>query len=295
MKKVGFIGLGNMGAKMVTHLLKANYEVVGYDVNEEFINQLLSKGLRKASDLNDVSKNTEIIITMLPNGTIVEEVFDSIADNLKLGTLFTDCSTIDVDKARELHNKCKNKSLLSLDAPVSGGVGGAEDGTLTFMVGGKADAYNVMLPLFEVMGKKSLLCGSSGSGQATKACNNMLLATTMIGVGEAFNLGTNLGLDPKKLFEILSTSTGSCWAINSYCPIEGVGPISPADNDFQPGFSVDLMHKDLSIALKAIERTGTSASFGKKAQENFKKMVDYKKGSLDFSAITIFNRQSHLK
>ena len=152
-----------------------------------------------------------------------------------------------------------------------------------------------MLPLFEVMGKKSLLCGSSGSGQATKACNNMLLATTMIGVGEAFNLGNNLGLDPEKLFEILSTSTGSCWAINSYCPIEGVGPKSPADDDFQPGFSVDLMYKDLSIALKAIEDTGTSAFFGKKAQENFKKMVDYKKGSLDFSAITMFNKQSHFK
>ena len=126
MKKVGFIGLGNMGAKMVTHLLKANYEVVGYDVNEEFVNQLLSKGLRKASDLNDISKNSEIIITMLPNGTIVEEVLSSIADNLKPGTLFTDCSTIDVDKARELHDKCSSKDLLSLDAPVSGGVGGAD-------------------------------------------------------------------------------------------------------------------------------------------------------------------------
>ena len=295
MKKVGFVGLGNMGAKMVTHLLKANYEVIGYDVNEKFVDQLLSKGLRKASNLKDISKNTEIIITMLPNGTIVEEVFDSISDSLKPGTLFTDCSTIDVEKARELHNKCNNKCLLSLDAPVSGGVGGAEDGTLTFMVGGKVDAYNVMLPLFETMGNKSLLCGSSGSGQATKACNNMLLATTMIGVGEAFNLGSNLGLDPEKLFEILSTSTGSCWAINSYCPIKGIGPKSPADNDFQPGFSADLMHKDLSIALKAIEKTGTSASFGKKAQENFKKMVDNKKGSLDFSAITIFNKQSHLK
>ena len=290
MKKIGFIGLGNMGAKMVTHLLKANYEVKGYDINEKFIDQLLPKGLRKASDLNDASVNIDIIITMLPNGAIVEEVFDSIADNLKPGTMFIDCSTIDVDKAKELHNKCDMRQLLFLDAPVSGGVGGAENGTLTFMVGGKPNAYNVMLPLFEVMGKKSLLCGSSGSGQATKACNNMLLATTMIGVGEAFNLGSNLGLDPKKLFEILSTSTGSCWAINSYCPIEGVGPKSPADNDFKPGFSVALMNKDLSIALKAIESTKTLAPFGTKAQENFKRMVDDKKGSLDFSAVTIFNK-----
>ncbi len=290
MKKIGFIGLGNMGAKMVTNLLKANYEVIGYDIKEEFIDQLLIKGLQKASNLNNIPTDVDIIITMLPNGNIVEKVYESIIDSFKPGTLFVDCSTIDVDKAKDLHKKCEVRKLFSLDAPVSGGVGGAADGSLTFMVGGKTNAYNLMLPLFEVMGKKSLLCGSSGSGQATKACNNMLLATTMIGVGEAFNLGNNLGLDPEKLFEILSTSTGSCWAVNSYCPIKGVGPKSPADNDFQPGFSVDLMLKDLSIALKAIENTKTSAPFGTKAQENFKKMVNNNKGSLDFSAITIFNK-----
>ena len=140
------------------------------------------------------------------------------------------------------------------------------------------------------MGKKSLLCGFSGSGQATKACNNMLLATTMIGVGEAFSLGQNLGLNPEKLFEILSTSTGSCWAINNYCPIKGVGPTSPADNDFRPGFSADLMLKDLTIALKAIESTNTSAPFGINSRENFKRMINEKQGSLDFSAITKFNK-----
>ena len=203
--------------------------------------------------------------------------------------MITDCSTIDVDKAKILHKKCKDRKLLSLDAPVSGGVGGAENGTLTFMIGGTEDAYELMLPLFEIMGKKSLLCGSYGAGQATKACNNMLLATTMIGVGEAFNLGKNLGLDPQKLFEILSTSTGSCWAINNYCPIKGVGPESPVDNNFEPGFSASLMFKDLSIALKAIHTTNTSAPFGTKAQETFKNMVDQKKGDLDFSAITKYN------
>jgi 3-hydroxyisobutyrate dehydrogenase len=157
------------------------------------------------------------------------------------------------------------------------------------MVGGTEDAYEMMLPLFEIMGKKSLLCGSYGTGQATKACNNMLLATTMIGVGEAFSLGKNLGLDSQKLFEILSTSTGSCWAINNYCPIKGVGPESPADNNFQPGFSASLMLKDLTIALKSIDATNTSAPFGTKAQENFSNMVNQKKGDLDFSAITKFN------
>ena len=157
------------------------------------------------------------------------------------------------------------------------------------MVGGTQNAYEMMLPLFEVLGKKSLLCGSSGSGQATKACNNMLLATTMIGVGEAFNLGKKLELDPQKLYEILSTSTGSCWAINNYCPIKDVGPASPADNNFRPGFSANLMLKDLTIALKAIDTTNTSAPFGKRAQENFSKMVKDNKGELDFSAITKFN------
>ena len=289
MKKIGFIGLGNMGAKMVTNLLNNNYEVIGYDINESFADKLLSKGLQKASNLNDIPTDVDIIITMLPNGDVVDKVYESIINNFKPGTLFTDCSTIDVDKAKALHNKCEIRKLLSLDAPVSGGVGGAENGTLTFMVGGTEDAYKIMLPLFEVMGKKSLLCGPYGTGQATKACNNMLLATTMISVGEAFNLGKNLGLDPQKLFEILSTSTGSCWAINNYCPIKGVGPKSPADNNFQPGFSASLMFKDLSIALKAIHSTNVSAPFGTKAQENFRNMVDQEKGDLDFSAITKFN------
>jgi len=289
MKKVGFIGLGNMGARMSTLLLEANYEVIGYDINDEFVNQLSPKGLKKAASLNDISKEIDIIITMLPNGEIVEKVLDNIVDNLRPETLIVDCSTIDVNKAKELHKKCENKNLLFLDAPVSGGVGGAETGTLTFMVGGTENAYKKMLPLFEVLGKKSLLCGPSGSGQATKACNNMLLATTMIGVGEAFNLGENLGLDLQKLYEILSTSTGSCWAINNYCPIKGVGPQSPADNNFEPGFSASLMFKDLSIALKAIQSTNTSAPFGTKAQENFGNMVSQKKGDLDFSAITKFN------
>ena len=289
MTKIGFIGLGNMGAKMAIHLLDANYEVIGYDLNDENVKNLLPKGIKKANDLDNISKDTDVVITMLPDGNIVEEVYDNIIDNFKPGTLFVDCSTIDVSKAKELHKKCEAKNLLSLDAPVSGGVGGAENATLTFMVGGTEDAYKIMLPLFEIMGKKSLLCGSSGSGQATKACNNMLLATTMISVGEAFSLGNNLGLDPQKLFEILSTSTGSCWAINNYCPIKNVGPSSPADNEFRPGFSADLMLKDLTIASKAIQATNTKAPFGIKAKENFQHMIDDKNGSLDFSAITRFN------
>ena len=290
MKRIGFVGLGNMGSKMVINLLQANYEVIGYDINEEFIDKLIPNGIHKASSLNDITDDVDVIITMLPNGEVVKKVFETIIGNLKPDTLLTDCSTIDVQTAKDLHKMCSEKSLLSLDAPVSGGVGGAENGTLTFIVGGNEKAYNLMLPLFEVMGKKSVLCGPASSGQAAKACNNMLLATTMIGVGEAFNLGENLGLDLKKLFDVLSTSTGNCWAINTYCPIEGVGPNSPADNNFQPGFSVNLMLKDLTIALKAIKDTNTLAPFGTKSQENFKRMVDDKKGELDFSAIVNFNK-----
>ena len=290
MKKIGFIGLGNMGAKMVINLLKANYEVIGYDVDKESINSLIPYGLKKASSLYEMSDDIDIIITMLPNGEIVEEVYNSIIDNFKQNTLFVDCSTIDVDKAKSLHKKCNKHNLLSLDAPVSGGVVGAENGTLTFMVGGSDEAYNLMLPLFNIMGNSSVLCGLPSSGQAAKACNNMLLAITMIGVGEAFNLGNNLGLDANKLFQILSTSSASCWSINNYCPIKNVGPKSPADNNFQPGFSSNLMLKDLTIALEAIKNTKTSAPFGLAAKENFEKMVNKQKGNLDFSAIINFNK-----
>ena len=290
MKKIGFIGLGNMGSKMVINLLNTNHEVIGYDVNEKLIDQLIPKGLKKASNLNEITNDIDIIITMLPNGEIVEKVYESILNKLKPNTLLTDCSTIDVDKAKFLHEQCNKHNLLSLDAPVSGGVVGAENGTLTFMVGGSDEAYNLMLPLFNVMGNKSVLCGSHSSGQAAKACNNMLLAITMIGVGEAFNLGSNLGLDANKLFQILSTSSASCWSINNYCPIENVGPESPADNNYEPGFSTNLMLKDLTIALEAIENTKTSAPFGRKAKENFEAMINNEKGDLDFSAIINFNK-----
>jgi 3-hydroxyisobutyrate dehydrogenase len=290
MKKIGFVGLGNMGAKMVINLLKANYEVIGYDVNTKSIENLIPYGIKQAFTLNDISEDLDIIITMLPNGKIVKDVYDNILKNLKTKTLLVDCSTINVKEASLLHQHCMEKNLLSLDAPVSGGVVGAENGTLTFMAGGSNEAYNQMLPLFDIMGNKSVLCGPASSGQATKACNNMLLAITMIGVGEAFNLGINLGLDSSKLFEVLSTSSGSCWAINNYCPVENVGPQSPADNNFEPGFSANLMLKDLTIALNAIDNTNSLAPFGIKAQENFKRMINDNKGDLDFSAITNFNK-----
>lgn len=285
MKRVGFIGLGNMGTKMALNLLKANFDVVGYDVNTKSIEELVPYGLKQVPNLNSFPVDLDVIITMLPNGKIVKEVYRTIIKNFKENTLFVDCSTINVNEAQIIHKMCRENKILSLDAPVSGGVIGAENATLTFMVGGADDTYKLMLPLFDVMGNKSVLCGLPSAGQAAKACNNMLLAITMIGVGEAFNLGNNLGLEADKLYDVLSTSSGSCWAINSYCPIEDVGPQSPADNDFKPGFSAQLMLKDLTIALKSIEETGSLAPFGSEAQRLFKKMIDNNKGDLDFSAI----------
>lgn len=290
MNKIGFIGLGNMGYKMAYNLLKANYNVTGFDTNLDLVDKLASFGLNKISSLKEIKDDIDVIITMLPNGKIVDEVYDSIINKFKPNTLFVDCSTINVVEAQILHEKCKKNNLLCIDAPVSGGVVGAENGTLTFMVGGDEEAYKLALPLFEIMGNKSVLCGFASSGQAAKACNNMLLAITMIGVGEAFNLGNNLGLNAEKLFQVLSTSSGSCWAINNYCPIPNVGPNSPADNHFQPGFSAGLMLKDLTIALKAIEKSGTKAPFGIKAQENFSNMINNGKGDFDFSDVINFNK-----
>ena len=288
--KISFIGIGLMGLPMAKNILKSGFNLKVFNRSQNKAEPLKEFGAEITTSIDEVVKDSDVIITMLPNGEIVKKVFETIIGNLKPDTLLTDCSTIDVQTAKDLHKMCSDKNLLSLDAPVSGGVGGAENGTLTFIVGGNEKAYNLMLPLFEVMGKKSVLCGPASSGQAAKACNNMLLATTMIGVGEAFNLGENLGLDLKKLFDVLSTSTGNCWAINTYCPIEGVGPNSPADNNFQPGFSGNLMLKDLTIALKAIKDTNTSAPFGTKSQENFKRMINDNKGELDFSAIVDFNK-----
>lgn len=285
MNKIGFIGLGNMGSKMVINLLKAHYDVTGYDLITKSIDKLVPYGLKKVTDLNNIPSNIDVLITMLPNGEIVEKVYDNIINNFKSNMLFVDCSTINVDQAKKLHKRCEKNNILSLDAPVSGGVIGAEKGTLTFMVGGTDKAFERMVPLFDIMGNKSVLCGPASSGQAAKACNNMLLATTMIAVGEAFSLGRNLGLNSEKLFEILSTSSGSCWAINNYCPIKNVGPQSPADEDYKPGFSAKLMLKDLSIAIEAAEDTNTPVTFGSKAKEKFNIMVNDKKGELDFSAI----------
>ena len=285
MKNIGFIGLGNMGSKMALHLINDGYHVFGYDLNENLIDQLSNQGVIKIKSLSDFAQNIDVIITMLPDGHIVQKVINEILSETKNNPIFIDCSTIDVNNAIALNNFCLTKKIKFLDAPVSGGTKGAENGTLTFMVGGEEAIFTLVSPLLDLMGSKSVYCGNSGSGQAAKLCNNMLLATTMIGVSESFNMAKNLNLDLGILFDVISTATGSCWAVNNYCPIPNVGPLTPADNDFLPGFSAKLMSKDLKLAITAAKESNSSVNFGKMAEQLFTKMAQGTNGNKDFSAI----------
>ncbi len=285
MRKIGFIGLGNMGKGMSINLAKKNLKILGYDINHNAYNYFKNSSVLMTENLNSLMTESEIIITMLPDGSAVKKVWSEIIDYSKPNQYLIDCSTIDVKTSKEVQMKAKKRGLFTLDAPVSGGVIGADQGTLTFMVGGSLDTYNDMKFLFKIMGKNSILCGEEGAGQSAKICNNMLLASTMIAVGESFKLGSNLGLDLDKLFEVISTSTGSCWAVNSYCPIKGIGPTSPADRDYEGGFATALMCKDLGLAVDAARETNTDISYGVQTFEKYKKVTNNKKGSLDFSNI----------
>ena len=285
MKKIGFIGLGNMGKGMSINLSKENLEIIGYDINENAYKDFKDKKILIADNLNHLISETEIIITMLPDGKAVKQVWSEAIAFSKPGKYFIDCSTIDVKTSKSVQMQAKEKGLLTLDAPVSGGVIGADQGTLTFMVGGTSKTYNEMKFLFEIMGKNSILCGEEGSGQSAKICNNMLLASTMIAVGESFNLGKKLGLDLNKLFDVISTSTGSCWAVNSYCPIKGIGPNSPADKDYEGGFATALMYKDLGLAVDAAAETKSNIDYGIQTYEKYKQVTENNKGNLDFSNI----------
>jgi 3-hydroxyisobutyrate dehydrogenase len=283
--KIGFIGLGNMGSGMSVNLANAGYEVTGFDRNEAVFDILKKNNIKQAISLKQLTIDSDIIFTMLPNGLIVKKVWLELLESIKKQTILVDCSTIDVKTSKEIQSLANKVGVLTLDAPVSGGVVGSNNGTLTFMIGGSNIAYDKITPLFKIMGSKSVFCGPVGTGQAAKICNNMLLAITMIGVGEAFNLGKNLGLDLNKLFDVISTSSASCWAVNTYCPIPNIGPKTPADNKYQPGFSGNLMLKDLTLALQALEDTSTPANFGTQAQNAFQEMVNNNNGDLDFSAI----------
>jgi 3-hydroxyisobutyrate dehydrogenase len=285
MKKISFIGLGNMGLEMAKNLSKSNYEVIGFDIDQHMYKQLEENNIKCVSSIEHALNNPDVVITMLPDGKIVKSVWEKILSILTNKPLAIDCSTIDIENASIFHDLAKKQNLRSLDAPVSGGVIGANNGSLTFMVGGNVDDYNEAKSLFDIMGNKSVLCGLATSGQAIKICNNMLLAVTMVGVSESFNLAENLNVNIQKLFEVISTSSGSCWAVNNYCPIKGVGPSSPADNDYKGGFASKLMHKDLSLAIAAATDSNSKVNFTKQTFDIFSKIIENKSGEKDFSFI----------
>ncbi|MGV3548933.1 3-hydroxyisobutyrate dehydrogenase [Rhizobium sp.] len=278
--KIGFFGLGNMGGPMAVNLVKARHEVTGYDVAGT-----TAEGVATASSARKAAEGQDVVITMLPNGKILRDVYDEIAAYGAKGALYIDCSTVDVESALYAHAKARNAGLLSLDAPVSGGITGAAAGTLTFMVGGEDAAFALGAPLFDIMGQKAVHCGAAGTGQSAKICNNMILGISMIGVCEAFALADRLGLERQKMFDVVSTSSGFCWSLNNYCPAPGVGPKSPADNDYKPGFAAELMLKDLLLSQAAADVADAATPLGAAATAFYQAFVDHGGRGRDFSAV----------
>ena len=278
---IGFIGLGNMGGPMAANLAAAGHSVTGYDVAGT-----TAKGVAQAADIAGVCESAEVVLTMLPNGEILRRVAAEAIPAMASGALLIDCSTVDVDSARAVAADAEAAGLLSVDAPVSGGIGGAAGGTLTFMAGGTADAFAKAAPLFDIMGQKAVHCGDAGAGQAAKICNNMILGATMIATCESFALADKLGLDRQKMFDVVSTSSGYSWSMNAYCPAPGVGPQSPADNDYTPGFAAELMLKDLGLSQQAAASVDADTPMGALARELYQQFVENEDGmGRDFSAM----------
>ena len=279
--KIGFIGLGNMGAPMAANLAKAGHEVTGFDLTAP-----CPGGVSPASSAAAAASGAAAVITMLPDGAILRAVADEVIPAMAPGAAFIDCSTVDVESARVVAAQAEAAGLLPVDAPVSGGVGGAAAGTLTFMAGGSEAAFAKARPLFDVMGAKAVHCGPSGNGQAAKICNNMILGVTMIATCEAFALADKLGLDRQAMFDVVSTSSGQSWSMNTYCPAPGIGPKSPADNGYKPGFAADLMLKDLRLSQQAAEAVDADTPMGARAAELYATFVEDEDGrGRDFSAM----------
>jgi len=279
--KIGFIGLGNMGGPMAANLAGAGHEVAGFDTAGVSVD-----GVTRADSAVQAVTGAEVVITMLPNGDILRSVAAEVISAMTRGAVLLDCSTVDVQSARAVAKDAQSAGLRALDAPVSGGVGGATAGTLTFMVGGEETGFATAKPLFEIMGQKAVHCGPSGNGQAAKICNNMILGVTMIATCEAFALADKLGLDRQAMFDVVSTSSGYSWSMNAYCPAPGIGPQSPADNDYRPGFAADLMLKDLRLAQKAAEAVDADTPLGQAARDLYARFVEQEDGKgRDFSAM----------
>jgi 3-hydroxyisobutyrate dehydrogenase len=286
MAKIGFIGLGNMGLPMAGNLVKAGHVVVGFDLLADNLERAGSRGINRGGSAEGVARDVEIIVTMLPAGKQVLDVYNGgVLTAAKPGTLFIDSSTIDVTSARKAHQLAAAAGMLTLDAPVSGGVAGAEAASLTFMAGGTAAAFTQAKPILESMGRRVIHCGEAGAGQAAKICNNMMLGINMIGVSEAFTLAEKLGLSPKALFDVASASSGQSWALTSYCPVPGLVPTAPANNNYKPGFASALMLKDLKLAQEAAAVAGASTPLGAVAAQLFGLHNAWGEGDADFSGI----------
>tara|TARA_B100000795_G_scaffold233182_2_gene191775 strand:- start:524 stop:1417 length:894 start_codon:yes stop_codon:yes gene_type:complete len=288
MAEITFIGLGNMGLPMAMNLLKEGHSVTGFDLAENQVKILTDAGGKSTNNINKTIQTADAVITMLPSGKIVKSVYlgdDGIINNAPENLLLIDSSTIDVETARDVSKEAMNKNLKIVDAPVSGGVGGAQAGTLTFMVGGDKGAFNSAKEFLDIMGGNIIYAGLSGNGQAAKICNNMLLGISMIGTAEAFNLAENLGLDAQTFFDISSTASGQCWSMTSYCPVPGPVPSSPANNDYQPGFSSALMLKDLRLSQEAASMTTSSTPLGANATSIYEEIENLGHENIDFSGV----------
>ena len=286
MTDIGFIGLGNMGGPMLVNLVKAGHQIKAFDLSADAMERAAEAGAQITNDAASACRGVDVVITMLPAGRHVRAVYtEAVLDNAEDGTLLIDCSTIDVATARAVGAMAAERGFEMLDAPVSGGVGGAEGGTLTFMVGGPDGAFARGKPLLDIMGKNIVHTGGSGNGQVAKICNNMILGATMIAVSEGFVMADKLGLDAQTLYDICSTSSSSCWALNTYCPVAGPAPASPANRDYEAGFTAAMMLKDLRLAQGAAQDADTATPMGAAAEAMYALFCNSDDGSLDFSAI----------
>ncbi|HEV2559491.1 MAG TPA: 3-hydroxyisobutyrate dehydrogenase [Microvirga sp.] len=290
MTSIAFIGLGNMGGPMAANLVKAGHRVSGFDLGPAACEQARQDGVAVAGSAREAVAEAEAIVTMLPAGKHVLGVWGDLVPAAKAGALLIDSSTIDVESARKAHALAAERGLLSLDAPVSGGVGGAKAATLTFMAGGSPDAFAKAEPILARMGKRVVHCGEAGAGQAAKICNNMILGISMIGVAEAFVLAEKLGLSHQALFDVASTSSGQCWSLTTYCPVPGPVPASPANNGYKPGFAAALMLKDLKLAQEAALASGAATPLGAEAAQLYGLFNAAGHGEMDFSGIVHFLR-----
>ena len=288
MAKIGFIGLGNMGLPMAQNLIKVGHAVTGFDLSEYPVERLAADGGTRATTIAEACRGAEIVITMLPAGEQVREVYlgsGGVLASVAPGTLLIDSSTIDVKTARDVAQAAEGLGLAMIDAPVSGGVAGALGATLTFMVGGPDEGFERAKPVLEKLGKTIVHAGGSGTGQSAKICNNLILGVSMIAVCEGFMLAKRLGLDAQKLFDVASTSSGQCWSLTNYCPVPGPVPTSPANRDYQAGFTAAMMLKDLMLAQQAAQAANATTPLGAEAAQLFSLFVNGGQGAKDFSGI----------